>query len=104
MQMHAKVRIDILIEAPFRARLTEFLDAQTVSGYTVFPALGGRGGEGSWSRIGQITDMGQMVQVTCVLDPASVDGLLDTLNKELAGQIGYVTTTEVNVIRPNKFP
>ena len=104
MQTHAKIRMDILIEAPLRTQLSALLDQHEVSGYTIFPALGGRGGEGDWSRAGQITEIGQMHLFTCILDQSRCDGLLADLYDQLAAHIGYVTTTDVSVIRPQKFP
>lgn len=104
MQTHTKIRMDILIEAPFQSRLADLLDAQEVSGYTIFPALGGRGEDGGWSRAGQITAMEQMLLFTCIIDGTRAEPLLEALHDQLAAHIGYVTTTEVNVIRPQKFP
>lgn len=104
METHEKLRMDILIEAPLQGRLSEMLDSHDVSGYTIFPALGGRGLDGTWSRMGQITAMGQMVLFTCILDRARSDALLDDLYDRMAHHIGYVTTSDVSVIRHEKFP
>ncbi|MEM7670506.1 MAG: transcriptional regulator [Pseudomonadota bacterium] len=104
METHAKLRVDILIEAPLRARLAALLDEHDVSGYTVFAALGGRGIEGDWSRNGQITDIGQMLLFTCILDQSRCDSLLDALYDDFSSHIGYVTTSNVDVIRRDKFP
>lgn len=103
METHEKLQMHILIEAPMRQKLSALLDAHGVSGYTIFPALSGKGGDGNWSRIGQITDIGQMVLFVCILDRARADVLLNDLSDTLADHIGYVTTSEVQVIRPNKF-
>ena len=103
METTAKIRMDILIEAPFRQRLSETLDRHGVSGYTIFHAIGGRGGEGEWSRTGQITDMGQMMLFTCILDQSTAEVVLDELSRTMAEHIGYVTTSDVRVIRPRKF-
>ena len=103
METHPKIRMDILIEAPLRNRLSDLLARHDVSGFTIFPAIGGQGGEGDWSRIGQITDMGQMLLFTCILDRSRASEMLEELYEDLADHIGYVTTTDVNVIRPNKF-
>ncbi len=96
--------MDILIEAPLRQRLSGLLERHEVSGYTIFPALGGSGIDGTWSRMGQITDIGQMLLFTCILDQSRAEALLEELHETMADHIGYVTTTEVNVIRANKFP
>ena len=104
METHTKIRMDILVEAPLRKRLTSLLEEHHVSGYTIFPALGGSGIDGNWSRMGQITDIGQMLLFTCILDSSRAAVLLEALYETLADHIGYVTTCEVNVIRPQKFP
>lgn len=104
METHEKLRMDILIEAPLQGRLSEMLDRHKVSGYTIFPALGGRGLDGAWSRTGQITAVGQMVLFTCILDRGRGGALLDDLYARMAHHIGYVTTSDVSVIRQEKFP
>ena len=103
MQTHLKIRMEILIEAPLRSRLSALLESHEVSGYTIFPAMGGSGGMGDWSRAGMITDFGQMLLFTCILDPGKQDEILTELRDRLADHIGYVTVTEVGVVRPNKF-
>ena len=59
---------------------------------------------GDWSRAGQITEIGQMLLFTCILDQSRCDDLLADLHDQLVAHIGYVTTTDVSVIRPQKFP
>lgn len=103
METHVKVRIDVLIEAPLKNRLADMLDEQGVSGYTIFSALGGRG-TSPWIRAGQITDVGQMLNFVCIVDADRREAILDVLFAEFANQIGFVTTSEVQVIRPTKFP
>lgn len=100
----AKIRLDICVEAPVIRRATEILDAHGVSGYTIFSAMGGRGESGVWARSGQITELNQMALITCILDPDRREPLLEEMFGRLRGQIGYVTASEVEVIRPSKFP
>lgn len=104
METHAKIRLDILIEAPMRKRLSSLLDRHGVSGYTFFSALGGQGETAPWSRAGLVTDVGQMLLFVCVLDVEKRASVLAALAEELAEHIGYVTASEVEVIRPSKFP
>lgn len=104
METHVKIRLDILIEAPLRSRLETLLETHGVSGYTIFPALGGHGPDGDWSRSGQITELGKRVLFTCILDRTRCDPLLEALYENLSDHIGYVSMMEVSVIRPNKFP
>lgn len=103
METHAKTRIDILVEAPFRKHLCDMVDRYGVSGYTVFPALAGRGDHTAWIRSGLITDVGKMELVVCIIDDSRCDALLDALAENLTDHIGFVTTSRVQVIRPDKF-
>jgi hypothetical protein len=104
MQTHDKIRMDILIEAPARDRLSAFLDRQGVSGYTLFSAIGGKGGGHAWARAGLITDVGQMTLFVCILDRDRRETVLDALYDSFRDHIGFVTTSDVQVIRPDKFP
>lgn len=105
METHTKIRMEVLIEAPFKHRLVELLDGHGVSGYTVFSATAGRG-EGSprWARAGMISDVGKMLLFVCILDSERRDAVLEALFTQLTAHIGFVTTSEVQVIRPTKFP
>jgi nitrogen regulatory protein PII len=103
MQMHDKKRIEIIIEAPILHRLTDLLDRSDVSGYTVIPALAGKGRGGTWSREGQATEAGAMTMVIVVTSEHRVPGLLDEIYKLLARRIGIVTLSDVQVIRKDHF-
>jgi nitrogen regulatory protein PII len=99
---HAKKRIEIIIEAPMLARLLDLLDRLAVTGYTVVPAIAGRGREGSW-REGQLTEAGRMVMVVCITDGARMQAVLDPVYKLLARQIGIVSVADVQVVRKDHF-
>lgn len=99
---HVKKRIEIIIEAPMLNRLLDLLDRLAVTGYTVIPAIAGRGREGSW-REGQLTEAGRMVMVICITDGARIPQVLNPVYKLLARQIGIVTVSDVNVVRKDHF-
>jgi PII-like signaling protein len=99
---HAKKKLEIIIEAPMLNRLLDLLDRLSVTGYTVVPAIAGRGRGGSW-REGQLTDAGRMVLVICITDPSRVSEVLDPVYKLLARQIGIVTVSDVAVVRGDHF-
>ena len=103
MQTHRKKRIEIIIEAPLQKRLTELLENSEVSGFTILPAIAGRGEEGSWQRAGQVSDAGRMVIVICVVDPGRADEVVESIYALLSRQIGIVTISDVEVIRTDKF-
>lgn len=103
MQTYKKLRIEYVIEAPIVKRLTDCLDDAGVTGYTVLPALSGKGIDGSWSREGQIIDAGRMVVVLCIVDPAKKDTILDATSPILQRQIGIVCLSDVEVLRNDHF-
>jgi PII-like signaling protein len=103
MLMHAKKRIDIVAEAPVLKRLEALLDEAGVSGYTVLPALAGRGHHGDWSREGLAGDAGRMICVFCIVDPAKVEPILEKLEAVVQRQIAIVAVSNVEVIRGDHF-
>lgn len=104
METYRKLRLDILIEAALKSRLIELLDQQGVSGYTIFSAVGGRGESGVWMRATQISEINQMLLFICILEPERGDTVLDAVFEKLSNHIGYVGASNVEVIRPSKFP
>lgn len=103
METFTRIRMDILVEAPLKARIARLLDEEGVSGYTIFSALGGRGADALWARAGHITEVGQMLNFVCIVDLDRREPILNLLIERYADQIGFVTTSEVQVIRPTKF-
>lgn len=103
MKTYPKKRLSIIIEAPFQKRLLDILDRLDVPGYTVLPALAGKGKEGAWSRDSLSSDAGRMVQVLCVLDAEHVDDVLSAVSGVLERQMGIVTLSDVEVLRPQNF-
>lgn len=103
MKTHRKTRIEIIIEAPLLNRLTDLLDRTEVGGYTILPAMAGRGEKGSWDRKGQVTDAGHMVAVVCITDPQRSDSIVEALYDLVSRHTGIVCLSEVEVIRSEKF-
>jgi PII-like signaling protein len=103
MKIYQKKEIRIICEMPIVRRLRTHLDRAPITGYTILPAIGGRGSEGNWSREGLIGDAGQMVVVVIVLDPSKLDALLDDLYEVISEQIGVITISDVSVVRPERF-
>ncbi len=103
METYIKKRLEIIVEAPALDQLLDALDQVGATGYTVVPALAGRGREGRWSRAGQISDAGRMVMVICIVSPQIAEAALDAAYEVVARQIGIVSQTEVDVIRDDHF-
>ncbi len=103
MKTYAKKQVQIICEMPLVKRLRTHLQRASISGYTILPAIGGRGSEGEWSREGMIGDAGQMVIFLVVIDEAQLDAVLEDIYSVISDQIGIVTVTDVNVVRPERF-
>jgi PII-like signaling protein len=104
MQTYPKKRVEIFIEAPVLHRLLQFLSDQDVTGYTVLPALAGRGdSDRVWSREGQVGDAGRMVAIVMIIDEAKLDTLFDQLYAMVARQIGIIAVSDCTVVRGERF-
>ena len=100
---HLKKRIDIVVEAPLIRTLTNTLDQARVPGYSVLPILEGRGMLNSWSSEGQISAAANMVALLCIVDAAHADEVVDAVFVAIRGRIGFVTMSDVFVLRPERF-
>ncbi|MEL7543680.1 MAG: DUF190 domain-containing protein [Pseudomonadota bacterium] len=103
MKTFAKKRIDIMVEAPLLNRMIDLLEREEVGGYTVVPAIAGKGTSGTWHRDGQVGRVGAVVQIFCIVDESRVDDILTPIFDMVAKQIGIVTVSDVEVIRPENF-
>ncbi|WP_315733763.1 MULTISPECIES: DUF190 domain-containing protein [unclassified Bradyrhizobium] len=103
MKTFAKKRIDLIIEMPLLRRVTERFDQAGVTGYSVLPVIAGRGQSGPWSAGGQVSEVGQMAAIMCIVDGGRVDAVLDAVFAVVQHQIGLVTVSDVEVVRPERF-
>ena len=103
MQTHAKKRIDVIIEMPVLKRVTACFDKADVSGYSVVPVIAGCGRSGPWSAEDQVGAAGHMAMVVCIVDAVSADRVLDELFAIVRRQIGFVTISDVAIVRSDRF-
>ena len=100
---YLKKRIDIVVETPLIKTLTNTLDQARVPGYSVLPILEGRGMLNAWSSDGQISDAANMVALLCIVDAAHADEVVDVVFAAIQERIGFVTMSDVFVLRPERF-
>jgi len=104
---HLKKRIDIVVEAPLVRTLTGIMDQARVPGYSVIPIVEGRGLLNAWSSAGQISgqisDTGSMMALLCIVDAAHADEVVDAVFAAIRDRIGFVTMSDVFVLRPERF-
>ena len=103
MQTHKAKRVEITIEAVMERRLTEALVKAGVTGFTILPVLGGSGRSGQWSREGQVSRAGGMINLVCIIRPERLEGLLDAAFSVVERHIGVVSVTDCEVLRAERF-
>lgn len=103
MKTHPKKEIRIICESPLVGRMRAHLDRAPITGYTMLPAIGGKGSEGAWSREGLVGDAGQMVIFLVVLDAGELEAVLEDLYGVISNQMGIITVSDVEVVRPERF-
>lgn len=84
-------------------RLTDALQGAGITGYTLLPVLGGSGRSGAWSREGQVSRAGGMVQCVCIVREERLDALLGAAFAVLEKHIGVVCVTDCDVLRAERF-
>ncbi len=103
MDTYPKKRLEIIVEAPALNRVLNALDQADVSGYTVLPALAGKGSKGPWQREGLVSAAGKMVMIVCILDEELAGKALDSVFDLITHRIGIVTISNVEVVRDKRF-
>ncbi len=103
MQTHKAKRVEITIEAVMERRLTSALTQAGVAGWAGLPVLGGSGRSGEWSREGQVSRAGGMVQVVSIIRPERLDVLLEAAFAVVERHIGVVSVTDCEVLRAERF-
>jgi hypothetical protein len=103
MDKHPKKRIEIIIETPLVDRIADILDRMDVSGYSVIPLAAGRGQGSAWSADGQVGSAMQITLIICISDGAIADRILDSVFGIVSQHTGFVTVSDVYVMRPDRF-
>lgn len=103
MKTYPKKQIRLICESPIADRMRKLLERAPISGYTLLPAVGGSGSEGAWMREGLVGDAGQMVVFLIILDESELQKVLDLLYGGMKAQMGIITISDVEVVRPERF-
>ena len=103
METHKAKRVEITIEAVMETRLTDALVKAGVTGFPILPVLGGSGRSGQWSRQGQVSRAGGMINVVCIIRPEKLEALLKAAFAVVERHIGVVSVTDCEVLRAERF-
>lgn len=100
--MHAKKKIEVIIEAPASRLVTDLLDRHGATGYTAFPAVTGRGTSGRWD-VSPVTDARQQVMIIAVSGQDRAAAIVAELGALLQDFHGVVFVSDVEVMRSERF-
>jgi hypothetical protein len=100
---HPKKRIDIVVETALVRLVASTLDQAQASGYSVQPIVQGRGMANAWTSEGQISNTANMVALFCIVDASRADDIVEATVAAIRDRIGFVTISDVFVVRPERF-
>lgn len=103
VETHTMKRIELILERMAARRAGRVLQESGVTGYTVLPALEGYGNGRQWRRDADISGASDMVAIVCVTSAESASMALGNLANLLSEQIGIVSISDVEVLRPERF-
>ena len=101
MQTVKRKFLRVLVDAPLAKKIAARLDREGTTGYTVIPAIGGRGRSGPWWE-DQVSGV-NMVMFIIVAKPEVADKVLQALAPLLDDYGLVVTMHDVDVVRPERY-
>jgi PII-like signaling protein len=101
--LHAKFRLELILESPALRRAEDILEEAGVSGWTVIPAKSGFDGRQRWSRGTDISAATDMIVLICVGDADIIPPVLPKLHSLLKRHIGVLNIMPVQVLRNAEF-
>jgi PII-like signaling protein len=101
--MHAKQRLELIIERMALRRACEILEAAGCTGYTVISAMEGFGGQRRWRRGDDLSAAEEMVVIITIGDAVKIEKVLGDLHRLLDDRIGVLSVSAVEVLRPERF-
>lgn len=100
--LHARQRIEIIIEAVDAEQVTELLDRLGAPGWTVLPVLSGRGRQGV-RQGGDPSGVFDNVLIVCIASDEVAARVLAARDELLEARPAIVTVSSCNVLRPEHF-
>ena len=101
--MHEKRRLELIIERMALKRARDILENAGLKGYTIISAMAGYGGGRRWRRGSDLSTAEEMTVVISIGDAAAIDRAVADLHKLLEAQIGILSVSTVEVLRPERF-
>jgi PII-like signaling protein len=102
MDLIARKKLEITVEAAIQRRVEDLLVKHGVKGHTVLHGAGGRGEGGTW-REDLLTRAQQKVLIYAITTDAAAEKVLEELKTLFATWPGIVALSEVSVMRADRF-
>lgn len=100
--LHARKKLELVIEENQLEDAIAWLKSVGVKGYTVLPVLGGEGRHGARG-IDPITGVGGNVYLFAVMSEATAQGLMEAFTQRFPHLAGIALLSDLAVIRPEHF-
>lgn len=101
--MHAKRRLELIIERMAVNRARNVLEDAELTGYTILSAMAGYGRGQRWTRDGDLSHAQDMVVIISIGDAEKIERALQDMHRLLEAHIGVVSVCDVEVLRPDRF-
>jgi hypothetical protein len=102
MQMVSRRRIEVLVDSPLVRRVVAAAATAGVTGYTLFPTLGGSGEGGAWTD-DQLSGAESKVVFLTITSAEKADALIKALSPLLESHGLILLMSSVDVVRGGKF-
>lgn len=102
VELHRRKKIEVIIETPARPLLIDVLNRAGSPGYTMIPAIGGRGLRSAWDR-NQLMDAANQVIIVTIVSAEAAETIMAEVGKLLEDYRGVVTVSDVEVLRGGRF-
>ena len=100
--MHARKKIEIVVEAVRAEAVTLLLDRLGATGWTILPVLAGRGHQGI-RRAGDPGGVDDNVLILCITSAEVAERILSADRELLGVRPAIVTITDCQVLRADHF-
>lgn len=102
LELYAKKRVEIVVEGALMEAVLDVVDEAGATGYTVLPALSGRGNTGLWEA-GGLSQAFTRVLVVVIANAETATRLIGALDHILDDYTAIVTVCDVEVLRDDHF-
>lgn len=102
VELHKRKKIEVIIETPARPLLIDVLNRAGSPGYTLIPAIGGRGLHSAWDR-NQLMDAANQVIIVTIVSEEAAATIMTEVGTLLEDYRGVVTLSDVQVLRGGRF-